>query len=608
MESRIDNITTKPSFIRDRWPFLVLIAAIIFFPLLSRSYYVTRLGVILAINGIVIVSMTLLIRYIGVFSVGQSAFFLTGAYISGCLTVQAHMNPWLAMGIAAVASVIIAYLFCAPFLKLRAIYLFIATLGLAQVLFIVARNLDDITGGVAGLPDIPYLSIGGFTMNKDWQMFYLVGLFLILFAFITDNVGRTRLGRAYQAIHSNEIAAQAAGINVERNMRDIFCFAALLASLAGSLLAHFITFISPELFTPESSLNFLIIVIIGGANIWAGLLTMIVLMGFTEASRGLQDLSMGLFALLLIVAFFVFPDGLAAVIFKKSTAAKKMAAKHFARGGESVTDDPPASKKPRNKEGKILEAINISMRYGGTQALNQVSFSVDYGQIVGIIGPNGAGKTTLLNAMNGYLMPIEGKVLYQGRDVTYKRPHEMAKLGIGRTFQLVNMFKGMTILENVMIGCHLKGKAGIFESGLCFKRSRNEEKTIFDAAVKSLKTLELMDRAYEIVDNLSFGEQRAVELARALAMKPDLLFLDEPAAGLNTSEAGRLAATLRRIRDTGITIMLVEHNMPLVMSVSDMVCVLDFGKLIACGTPNYVCSQEEVIKAYLGPQEAKSAS
>jgi branched-chain amino acid transport system permease protein len=603
---------TKPSFVRDRWPLLVLVAAIILFPQLSRSYYVTRLGVILAINGIIIVGMTLLIRYTGVFSIGQSAFFLIGAYISGCLTVQAHVNPWLAMGIAAVVSVIIAYLFCAPFLKLRTIYLFIATLGLAQVMFRLAKSLDDITGGVAGLPDIPRLSIGGFTLNKDWQIFYLSGLFLILFAFVADNVGRTRLGRAYQAINSNEIAAQAAGIDVERNMRDIFCFAALLASLAGSLLAHFITFISPELFAPETSLTFLIVVIIGGANIWAGLLTMIILMGFTEASRSLLDLSMGLFALVLIVAFFVFPDGLSAVIFKKSTAAKKMAAKHFGRGGEDVADDPPddppALKTTRHKEGKILEASNISMRYGGTQALIQVSFSVDYGQIVGIIGPNGAGKTTLLNAMNGYLMPVEGKVVFQGSDVTFKRPHEMARLGIGRTFQLVNLFKGMTILENVMVGCHLKGKAGIFESGLCFKRSRNEEQTIFDAAVKSLKTLDLMDRAYEIVDNLSFGEQRTVELARALAMKPDLLFLDEPAAGLNTAEAGRLATTLRRIRDMGITIVLVEHNMPLVMSVSDMVCVLDFGKLIAYGTPAYVCSREDVIKAYLGPQGAKGVS
>ena len=184
----------------------------------------------------------------------------------------------------------------------------------------------------------------------------------------------------------------------------------------------------------------------------------------------------------------------------------------------------------------------------------------------------------------------------------------MAKLGVGRTFQLINLFKGMTVIENVMVGCHLKEKAGIFESGLRFARARREEKEIWNTAAKSLASLGLMDRAYDIVDNLSFGEQRLVELARALAMDPDLLFLDEPAAGLNSAEAQRLGATLRDIRSRGITIMLVEHNMSLVMSVSDRVCVLDFGRLIACGTPEAVCQDEGVIKAYLGPQEAKSAS
>jgi ABC-type branched-subunit amino acid transport system ATPase component len=184
----------------------------------------------------------------------------------------------------------------------------------------------------------------------------------------------------------------------------------------------------------------------------------------------------------------------------------------------------------------------------------------------------------------------------------------MAELKVGRTFQLINLFNGMTVIENVMVGGHLKGKAGIFESGLGFARARREETTIWNTAVRSLEVVGLMERAYDIVDSLSFGEQRLVELARALASEPELLFLDEPAAGLNTAEAENLANTLRRIREQGITIMLVEHNMALVMSVCDMVAVLDFGKLIAHGTPDYVCSHEEVIKAYLGPQEAKSAS
>ena len=332
------------SLVKDRWPLLVLIAVVVLLPLLSRSYFMTRLGVVLSINAIMVVGMTLLIRYAGIFSMGQAAFFAIGAYLSGVLTVHAHMNPWLAMVIAALGSVFAAYLFCAPFLKLRAIMLAIATLGLATVIHIVAKNLDDITGGVAGLPDIPYLHIGSYVLGKDWQIFYLCGAFLIFFAFLSDNVGRTRLGRAYHAIRSNETAAQASGIDVQRNMRNIFCFSALVASVAGSLLAHFITFISPESFLPEVGLTLLIVVIIGGANVWAGILTTVILLGFSEASRGFQDLSTGLYALLLMVIFFVFPDGLSSVLFSVSRAAKRAGEKYL--GTEPVGSVAPDFRVP----------------------------------------------------------------------------------------------------------------------------------------------------------------------------------------------------------------------------------------------------------------------
>ena len=250
----------------------------------------------------------------------------------------------------------------------------------------------------------------------------------------------------------------------------------------------------------------------------------------------------------------------------------------------------------------ILEINDISMRFGGTEALSNVSLSVENNKIVGIIGPNGAGKTTLLNVINGFLIPVSGHIKYQNINVTNIPPHEMATLGVARTFQLINLFKGMTVLENVMVGGHLKGKSGIFKSGFNLKVSRREEAVIYHKAVKSLEMMGLMDKAYNIIDTLSFGEQRQVEIARALALEPELLLLDEPAAGLNTAESERLAETLFRIRDFGITILLVEHHMPLVMSVSDMVFVLDFGRSIACGSPEAVCKVEEVIKAYLGQE------
>ena len=311
---------------KDRWPFLALVAVILCFPLISQSYFVTRLGVVLAINAIIVVGMTLLIRYAGVFSMGQSAFFAIGAYLSGVLTVHLHMNPWLAMGIGGLASVFAAYLFCAPFLRLRAIMLAIATLGLATVdihrgeeprrhhgrrcrharhplpehrRLHARQGLADLLP-VRGLPHLLRLPLR--QRGAD--------------------AARTRLSR-----HPEQRGrGQASGIDVQRNMRNIFCFAALLASIAGSLLAHFITFISPESFRADVGLTLLIVVIIGGANIWAGILTTVILMGFSEASRGFQDLSAGLYALLLMVIFFVFPDGLSSVLFSATARPRGPAA------------------------------------------------------------------------------------------------------------------------------------------------------------------------------------------------------------------------------------------------------------------------------------------
>jgi branched-chain amino acid transport system permease protein len=598
-----------PSFMRRRWQTLVLIILILCFPIFVRSFFITRVGIVLALFAISLTGITLLTRYAGVISLGHSAFFALGAYISAILTLRAGLNPWLSMVAGAAATIICAYLFSVPFLRLRRVYLAMATLGLGEVAFLLAKDLTEVTGGVSGIPGIPHLRLGRIVLNQDWQIFYLVGCFLILFVFLTENIGRTRLGRAYHAIRTNETAAQAMGIDVQWELSRLFCFSALGASLAGSLLAHFITFISPESFTIDFSFTLLIIVIIGGANIWGALATAVILIGFSEVLRGFQDLSMGFYGLLLVVSLFVLPEGLSAVLFPRGYARREISAKNLDPVGTDSQNPGNLQmtvKSPPSQAGKILELSDISKNFGGTEALSKVTISVDYHQIVGIIGPNGAGKTTLLNVINGFLTPREGRVMFQNTDVTNKTPHEMARLGLGRTFQLINLFKGMTVLENVMVGGHLKGKSGIFMGGLNLGRPRHEEAIIRNTAMQSLEFLGIADRAYEVVQNLSFGEQKLVELARALAMEPQLLLLDEPAAGLNSAETERLLGILRRIREQGITIVLVEHNMPLVMNLSDLVFVLDFGHRIALGTPEEVSRNQEVIKAYLG-QEAGDA-
>ena len=598
------------SWMRRRWQILVLIVLILCFPILIKSYFVTRVGMVLALFAINVTGITLLTRYAGVISLGHSAFFALGAYVSAILTVKLGWNPWLSMGVAAAVTIVFAYLFSVPFLRLRRAYLAMATLGLGEVAFLLAKDLTEITGGVSGIPGIPHLKLGRVALSEDWQLFYLFGCFVILFVFLTENIGRTRLGRAYHAIRTNETAAKAMGIDVQWELSRLFCFSALASALAGSLLAHFITFISPESFTIDFSFTLLIIAIIGGANIWGTLVTAVVLIGFSEVFRGLQDLSMGFYGLLLIVALFVFPEGLAAVLFPRGHAHIKTSTKDSEPFLLDLSNPGNAQTSVQNlpsREGKILELSNISKNFGGTEALSKVSVSVDYNQIVGIIGPNGAGKTTLLNVVNGFLPPREGRVIFQTRDVTNISPHEMARLGLGRTFQLINLFKGMTVIENVMVGGHLKGRSGILMGGLNLGRPRQEEAMIRQAAMRSLEFLGLVDRAYDVVESLPFGDQKLVELARALSMEPDLLLLDEPAAGLNSAETERLLGILRRIRERGITIVLVEHNMPLVMTLSDFVFVLDFGRAIAFGTPEEVSKNNEVIRAYLG-QEVQGAS
>ena len=589
------------NFLNARWNYIVLIIVIIAFPIVVKTFFVNRVAIVVAIFIMNVTGMTLLTRYAGVVSLGHSAFFALGAYGSAILTVKFNLNPWLAMAIAACVTVLVAYVFGLPFLKLRLAYLAMATLGLGEVFYLLAKDLTDITGGMSGIIGIPYLKLGPIELREDWQIFYLFMFFVLVFVFLTENIGKTRLGRAYHAIRTNETAAQAMGIDVQKELGKLFCFTALISSISGSMLSHFITFISPQSFTLHFSFTVLIIVIIGGANVWGGLITAVVLIGLSEFFRGLQDISLGLYGFVLILSLFIFPEGIAGLFrnfTKKRNVAEKRIIEPFRRPNPDNFQKKPEHLNPHNE--KILDLNHISMKFGGTQALLNVSLSIHQNQIVGIIGPNGAGKTTLLNIINGFLTPLEGRVLFKGKDVTETPPYEMAGQSMGRTFQLLNLFKGMTVIENVMVGCHLKGRTGIFMGGLNMGRARQDEQVIHEAAMQSLDFLGMVHRAYDLVENLSYGEQKFVELARALAMEPELLLLDEPAAGLNSAETENLSDVLRRIRDRRITLVLVEHNMPLVMGISDSVFVLNFGRGIALGTPEEVSRNDEVIRAYLG--------
>ncbi|MEO3823918.1 branched-chain amino acid ABC transporter ATP-binding protein/permease [Actinomadura sp. B10D3] len=553
------------------WPLLIAAALVAGGTL--DDYALTVAGTIL-IYAILGLGINIVVGYAGLLDLGFAAFFAIGAYTSGLLMLELEWGFWLtlpaAVAAAAVAGVVIGY----PTLRLRSDYLAIVTLGFGEIIRITVVNLE-VTGGPNGLTGIPPVTVGGREIVTPRDFFYLALAFFVVVLAATALLARSRLAYAWRAIRADDTAAEAVGVPARRVKLLAYVLGAVTGAVAGPLNAAQLGTVDPSSFTFLTSLMILLVVIIGGMGSRPGVMIgAVVIVALPEVLRTVQEYRGLFFALLLILIVILRPQGV-----------WPYRPRRFRLPPEAgPAPDLPAA------AGTLLEVDGLSRAFGGVTAVDGFALRAGAGQVVSVIGPNGAGKTTAFNCITGMLAPSAGTVVLGGRSVRGLAPHRVAAAGLARTFQSIRLFDEMTVAENVLIGRFARDR------GLLRPLSRAD----LDAVRRCLDFTGLLDAADRPAGGLPYGDRRRLEIARALAGDPRVLLLDEPAAGANPTEKRALMELIGRISALGTAVVLIEHDVALVMSISDRVTVLEYGRTIAVGPPAEIREDQRVIAAYLG--------
>ena len=572
-------------------------------PLLASVFYVRLLSLV-GLYGLVVMGLVLLTGYAGLASLGQAAFVGTGAYTAAILASRFGLNPWLGILAGIALSVTIAFFIGLVTLRLKGHFLALATLAWGLIITGIIRNWIPVTGGNTGFGSAtgnryPPLSLFGFELRGERIYAYLIWLCVLGVLLLSLNLMRSRSGRAVKALRTGTVAAASFGVDVQRLKLYIFLLAAAFAALAGGLFAFRELFIDPQLAGLSASIDYLIMAVLGGVgSLWGGLFGAGLFVLLSELLQDYLPRLLGRSGNFETVAF-----GLILILVL-----------HRARQGllpllSRVLPEPPpppvnrdaAPLPPRPKPevtGGLLELAHVSKTFGGLKAVNDLSFEVRPGEILGLIGPNGAGKTTVFNLVTGVLEPTSGDILFASENIGGRAPHVIAQRGLARTFQHLNLIGGLSLLENVALGAYTRTRSNLFQGMLALER--NEAARTRAEAYRQLERVGLADNAFDAANSLPLGKQRLLEVARALVADPVLLLLDEPAAGLRKHEKAELVALIRRLKNEGVTILLVEHDMELVMDLAERIVVMNYGEKLAEGTPAEVRENPQVLEAYLG--------
>jgi branched-chain amino acid transport system permease protein len=580
---------------------LVAVAAAV--PLLAvlplPDFWITQLNYI-GLYSLTCLGLVLLTGIAGLTSFGQAAFVGIGAYTTAWLTVNAGVSPWLALPIGLAITGASALVLAVITLRMSGHYLPLATIAWGLSLYYLMGNLDAL-GKYDGILGIKSLTFFGFDVGQGRGFFVLTWAIVLALAIALLNLLDSRSGRAMRALRGGSLMAESMGISTFRYKVIIFVIAALFASVAGWLLAHFQRTVNPSAFGLKMGIEYLFMTVVGGVgHVWGALtgaaLTKLlddqlqVLLPRLIGTSGSYEVIVFGIAMVLMLKYQ--PDGLWDFV-----------ARRFPRGPRPVdwADAPDLPEKAKPVKGELLLDVQaVRKEFGGLVAVNDVSFQVKSGEIVGLIGPNGAGKSTTFNLVTGVLPLTRGAVTFRGVSLSGLRARAIARRGLGRTFQHVKMIPDMTVLENVALGAHTRGRKGVLAA--MARLDRVEERELFKEAQRQLERVGMGAWIHEPAGNLPMGQQRLLEIARALCSDPALLLLDEPAAGLRHKEKRALIDVLRQLQREGMSILLVEHDMDLVMDVCDRLVVMEFGTLLMQGTPRQVQKSPEVRAAYLGTE------